>query len=98
MAGLDVHKKVLAIVIRQERDGQVACEKRKFGTTRAEMEHAAAWPRHKQVSDVVMELTARSILAAGVVWAGVAFPAAPDSSVEDPRPAGTETGFSERTG
>ena len=61
MAGLDVHKKVLAIVIRQERDGQVACEKRKFGTSRAEMEHAAAWPRHKHVSDVVMELTARSI-------------------------------------
>ena len=59
MAGLDVHKKVLAIVIRQERDGQVACEKRKFGTSRAKMEHAAAWLRHWQAGDVVMEATAQ---------------------------------------
>jgi len=59
VAGLDVHKKLLAIVIRQERDGQVACEKRKFGTSRAEMEHAAAWLRHKQAGDVVMEATAQ---------------------------------------
>jgi len=59
VAGIDVHKKMLAVVVRQERDGQVEYEKRKFGTTRSEIEHLAAWLQHQQVGDVVMESTAQ---------------------------------------
>jgi hypothetical protein len=58
-AGIDVHKKVLAVVVRQERDGQVCYTKRKFGTTRSELEHVAAWLQHEQVGEVVMESTAQ---------------------------------------
>ena len=59
IAGIDVHKKMLAIVIRQERDGQACYEKRKFGTTQSEVQHVAAWLRHEQVGEVVMESTAQ---------------------------------------
>jgi transposase len=59
VAGIDVHKKMLAVVVRLERDGQTEYLKRKFGTTRDEIEHLAAWLRHEQVSEVVMESTAQ---------------------------------------
>jgi transposase len=50
---------MLAVVLRRERDGQVEYQKRKFGTTRSEIEHLAAWLRHEQVEEVVMESTAQ---------------------------------------
>ncbi|MGA2328184.1 MAG: IS110 family transposase, partial [Bryobacteraceae bacterium] len=58
IAGIDVHKKMLAVVVRVVRDGQVCYTKRKFGTTRSEREHLAAWLQHEQVGEVVMESTA----------------------------------------
>lgn len=59
VAGIDVHKKMLAVVVRREQDGQSQYEKRKFGTTRSEIEHVAAWLQQQQVSEVVMESTAQ---------------------------------------
>lgn len=59
LAGIDVHKKMLAVVVRRERDGRLEYEKRKFGTTRKEIEHLAAWLQQEQVGEVVMESTAQ---------------------------------------
>lgn len=59
VAGMDVHKKMLAVVVRRERDGRTEYEKRKFGTTHEEIEHLAGWLQHLQVREVVMESTAQ---------------------------------------
>jgi transposase len=59
VAGIDVHKKMLAVVVRRERDGRSEYEKRKFGTTRSEIVNLVAWLQHHQVSEVVMESTAQ---------------------------------------
>src|SRR6266478_1625756 len=59
VAGIDVHKKMLAVVIRRQPDEQAEYEKRKFGTTCAEIQHLAAWLRTQAVSEVVMESTAQ---------------------------------------
>jgi transposase len=59
LAGIDVHKKMLAVVIRRQTGEQTEYEKRKFGTTRAEIEHVGAWLQAQAVSEVVMESTAQ---------------------------------------
>ena len=59
VAGIDVHKKMLAVVVRRERDGKTEYEKRKFGTTREEIAHLAAWLQHLQAGEVAMESTAQ---------------------------------------
>lgn len=59
IAGIDVHKKMLAVVIRRQRGGAVEYGKRKFGTTRAEIQHLEAWLGAEGVSEVVMESTAQ---------------------------------------
>ena len=59
MAGIDVHKKMLAVVIRRQCGEQADYQKRKFGTTRAEIQHWEAWLRAQGVSEVVVESTAQ---------------------------------------
>jgi transposase len=59
IAGIDVHKKMLAVVIRRQRGEHAEYEKRKFGTTRAEIQHLEAWLQGQGVSEVVMESTAQ---------------------------------------
>jgi transposase len=59
VAGIDVHKKMLAVVVRRERDGKTEYEKRRFGTTHQEIEHLAGWLQHQQVREVAMESTAQ---------------------------------------
>jgi len=59
VAGIDVHKKMLAVVVRQERGEQVEYEKRQFGTNRADIQHLAAWLQAHGASEVVMESTAQ---------------------------------------
>lgn len=59
VAGIDVHKKMLAVVIRRQPGEQAEYEKRKFGATRAEIQHLEAWLRAQGVSEVVMESTAQ---------------------------------------
>lgn len=59
VAGIDVHKSMLAVVVRRELDGKVEYQKRKFGTTHAEIGHLAAWLQHLQAHEVAMESTAQ---------------------------------------
>jgi transposase len=59
IAGIDVHKKMLAVVVRRQSGERIEYEKRKFGTTHAEIEHLEAWLRARAVSEVVMESTAQ---------------------------------------
>jgi transposase len=59
VAGIDVHKKMLAVVVRRGRGGKTEYEKRKFGTTHEEIEHLLAWLQHRQVREVAMESTAQ---------------------------------------
>lgn len=56
VAGIDVHKKMLAAVIRQPAGEYI---QRKFGTTQSEIGHLAAWLQEHRVSEVVMESTAQ---------------------------------------
>jgi len=59
IAGIDVHKKMLAVVVRVQCGEQASYEKRKFGTTKQEIEHLAAWLQAQKVTEVVMESTAQ---------------------------------------
>jgi transposase len=59
IAGIDVHKKMLAVVVRQEREERIDYVQRKFGTTRSELRHVAGWLQQEQVGEVVMESTAQ---------------------------------------
>jgi hypothetical protein len=52
LADIDVHKKMLAVVVRREREGQLEYEKRKFSATRKEIHHLAAWLQQEQVGEV----------------------------------------------
>jgi transposase len=59
IAGIDVHKKMLAVVVRRQSNAHIEYQQRKFGTTRAEIQHLEAWLRAHGVSEVVMESTAQ---------------------------------------
>ena len=59
VAGIDVHKKMLAAVIRKPNGAGVEYIQRKFGTMKSEIEHLAAWLQQHRVSEVVMESTAQ---------------------------------------
>jgi transposase len=59
LAGIDVHKKMLAVVARSEQEGRTEYQQRRFGTTRSEIAHLAAWLQQQQVTEVVMESTAQ---------------------------------------
>jgi hypothetical protein len=43
IAGIDVHKKMLAVVIRQTRGDATTYIQRKFGATKSDISHLAAW-------------------------------------------------------
>ena len=59
IAGIDVHKKMLAVVIRLPHGETAEYIQRKFGTTHSEIEHLASWLQRHQVREVVMESTAQ---------------------------------------
>ena len=59
VAGIDVHKKMLAVVIVDKDNPQQALEQRRFGTGANELKELAAWLTCYGVSEVVMESTAQ---------------------------------------
>ena len=60
VAGIDVHKSMLAVVIADAgREGEFLFERRKFGSTPSELKLLRAWLREKGVREVVMESTAQ---------------------------------------
>src|SRR5712691_4795068 len=60
IAGIDVHKKMLAVVIADVTGtGEYQFERRKFGAQPSELRVLAEWLREQQVEEVVMESTAQ---------------------------------------
>jgi transposase len=59
IAGIDVHKKMLAVVVAHARDTELHFECRRFGTTVSELRHLVAWLQEHLVQEVAMESTAQ---------------------------------------
>jgi transposase len=59
VAGIDVHKAMLAVVVGEVKTGEWEFQRRRFGTTRGELRGLAAWLTELGVQEVVMESTAR---------------------------------------
>jgi transposase len=60
IAGVDVHKRMLAVVVSDvEVDGEYQFERRPFGSNPAQLRVLAAWLLEQQVEEVVMESTAQ---------------------------------------
>jgi hypothetical protein len=60
IAGIDVHKKMLAVVVADiEIDGEYQFERQKFATGPAEVRTLADWLVEREVEEVVMESTAQ---------------------------------------
>jgi len=58
LAGIDVHKRVLMVVV-VERSSTTVIQKQRFGTTTAELGQLQVWLRQQEVDEVVMESTAQ---------------------------------------
>jgi transposase len=60
IAGIDVHKRMLAVVVSDvEIDGQYQFERRTFGSNPEQLRSLAAWLVEQEVEEVVMESTAQ---------------------------------------
>ena len=59
VAGIDVHKKVLMVVVCEANDLESKPERRRFGTTTSELRRLSAWLREQGVQQAVMESTAQ---------------------------------------
>ena len=59
VAGIDVHKKMLAVVVVDDDNPQQVVDRRKFGSGAKELLHLRAWLGEHGVNEVVMESTAR---------------------------------------
>jgi hypothetical protein len=70
IAGIDVHKKMLAIVVADvESDGAYHFERQRVGTSPGDLRRLADWLVEREVEEVVMESTAQ-------YWRGVGSPGA----------------------
>lgn len=59
IAGIDVHKKLLVVVIVDEAEPDVPLQSRRFGTGSAELHHLSEWLGQYGVVEAVMESTAQ---------------------------------------
>lgn len=60
IAGIDVHKKILAVVVAEvEVEGEFEFERQRFGSNPEELRRLSAWLSEQQVEEVVMESTAQ---------------------------------------
>src|SRR5919202_1795554 len=59
LAGIDVHKRMLAVVVTNARDTELQFECRRFGTAISELRHLLTWLQDRAVQEVVMESTAQ---------------------------------------
>ncbi len=98
VAGIDVHKRMLAVVVAVLGEQEIQYQQRKFGTSYGELEGLSEWLRQQQVGEIAMESTAqywrpvwlalegRVSVAPGAaaVHAGAAWPRSPISPM---RPA-----------
>ena len=60
IAGIDVHKKMLAVVVTDvEIEGEYQFERRRFDTSPDQLRLLAEWRMHQEAEEVVMESTAQ---------------------------------------
>jgi transposase len=59
LAGIDVHKRMLAVVVANARETELQFECKRFGTTMGELRDLLAWLQEQDVKEVVMESTAQ---------------------------------------
>jgi hypothetical protein len=60
IAGVDVHKKMLAVVVADVAvDGEYQFDRRKVGTSPSQLRSLADWLAEQEVEEVVMESTAQ---------------------------------------
>jgi hypothetical protein len=68
IAGIDVYKKMLAVVIANARQTELEFECRRFGTTVSEIRALSAWLKEREVREAAMESTAQY---SRPVWLGL---------------------------
>ena len=69
IAGIDVHKKMLAVVIADVAvEGEYSFERRKFGAAASELQRLARWLVEQEVQEAVMESTASIGEPCGPPW------------------------------
>ena len=72
IAGIDVHKKMLAVVVSDvEIDGEYQFERRKFSSNPEQLRLLAAWLLEREAEEVVMESTANIGDQCGKCWKGI---------------------------
>ena len=59
VAGMDVHKKMLAVVVAKVDGNRIEYLSERFGTTRQDLDQLAHWLHQQQVTEVAMESTAQ---------------------------------------
>jgi transposase len=59
VAGIDVHKRMVAVVVAVSGERKIEYRRRKFGTMHGDLEQLGEWLRQQQVSEVAMESTAQ---------------------------------------
>jgi transposase len=59
VAGIDVHKRMLAVVVAVLGEQEIEYRQRKFGTSYGELEGLSEWLSQQQVSEIAMESTAQ---------------------------------------
>jgi len=59
VAGIDVHKRMLAVVVALLGEQEIEYRQRKFGTSYGELEELTEWLRQQQVGEIAMESTAQ---------------------------------------
>lgn len=59
IAGIDVHKMMLAVVVARFQEGRLEFIERQFPTSRYSLEELASWLRSEQVTEIAMESTAQ---------------------------------------
>jgi transposase len=59
VAGIDVHKKMLAVVIAEVEHHEMSCTRQRFGTSGSELNRLSDWMTERRVSDIAMESTAQ---------------------------------------
>jgi hypothetical protein len=89
IAGIDVHKKMLAVVVADvEVDGDFTFERQKTGTTPLDLRRLADWLVEREVEEIVMESTAQIGGRCGRHWSNIGVPS-PCARQRAPRLAST---------
>jgi transposase len=70
VAGIDVHQRMLAVVVAEVGEQEIEYRRRTFGTSYGEREQLVEWLRQPQVSEIAMESTAQYGRPVWIAWEG----------------------------